>query len=114
MQAHYLEIVTPNVDALCDTHAKVHGVTFSAPNTGLGNARTADLSNGGRIGIRAPMREDEAPVVRPYLLVEDIETAVKNAESTGAVIALPPTNVPGVGTFAIYIQGGIDHGLWQV
>ena len=24
------------------------------------------------------------------------------------------TEIPGHGTFAIYLQGGIDHGLWQL
>ena len=66
---------------------------------GLGNARTAALANGGKIGVRGPMHEIEEPVVRPYLLVDDIEAAAE---------------LPSQGTFAIYIQGGIHHGLWQV
>jgi predicted enzyme related to lactoylglutathione lyase len=53
------------------------------------------------------------PVVRPYLLVEDIEAAVKVAEKEGAEVALPPMKIPGQGTFSIYILGGIEHGLWQ-
>ena len=28
-------------------------------------------------------------------------------------VAHPPMEIPGQGTFAIYIQGGIHHGLWQ-
>ncbi len=68
MQVHYLEIVTQEVDATCVTHEQLHGVTFSEGDPGLGNARTAVLSNGGMIGVRAPMHESEEPVVRPYLL----------------------------------------------
>ena len=64
MQTQYLEIVTPDVDALCDSYEKLHGVTFSTPVAELGNARTADLAGGGRIGVRAPMHEKEEPVVR--------------------------------------------------
>ena len=79
----------------------------------FGNARTADLAGGGRIGVRAPMRETEKPVVRPYLLVDDIEAAVKAARDAGAEIAMPPMPIPGQGTFSIYILGGIEHGLWQ-
>jgi len=26
---------------------------------------------------------------------------------------MSPTQIPGHGTFAIYIQGGIQHGLWK-
>jgi hypothetical protein len=114
MQIHYLEIVTPDVDATCGALEKLHGVSFSAPEAGLGNARTAPLGNGGRIGVRAPMHETEEPVMRPYVLVEDIEAAAEAAKAAGGEIAHPPMEIPGHGKFAIYIQGGIHHGLWQV
>ena len=114
MQVHYLEVVTPEVDATCAALAKLHGVTFSEPEPGLGNARTAALGKGGKIGVRAPMHESEAPVVRPYLRVDDIEAAVAAVVEAGGEIAHPPLELPGHGTFAIYIQGGIHHGLWQV
>ena len=113
IQVHYLEIVTPEVDATCAAYAKLHGVEFSEPEVGLGNARTVALTNGGVIGVRAPMHEPEEPVVRPYLLVEDIEAAAAAAVEAGGEIAHPPMLIPGHGKFAIYIQGGIHHGLWQ-
>ncbi len=113
MRVQYLEIVTPNVDGTCAALAEAHGVEFSEPIAELGNARTADLAGGGRIGVRAPMRATEKPVVRPYLLVDDIEAAVKAARDAGAEIAMPPMPIPGQGTFSIYILGGIEHGLWQ-
>ncbi len=65
LTVQYLEIVTPSVDATCDALAKAHGVVFSAPVPEFGNARTADLEGGGRIGVRGPMRDTETPVVRP-------------------------------------------------
>ncbi len=113
MQVHYLEIVTPDVDGTCAAHATLHGVSFGEPVAELGNARTATLANGGVIGVRAPMSEAETPVVRPYWLVDDVTAAVQSAEAAGAEIAHPPMEIPGHGTFAIYIQGGIQHGLWQ-
>ena len=76
MQVQYLEIVTPDVDGVCAIYEKLHGVSFSAPEAGLGNARTAVLA--------------------------------------GGEIAHPPMEIPGRGKFAIYIQGGVHHGLWQV
>ena len=75
MQIYYLEIVTQEVDATCATQEQLHGVTFGEGDPVLGNARTAALANGGMIGVRAPMHESEEPVVRPYLLVEDIDAA---------------------------------------
>lgn len=78
----------------------------------IGNARTAKLTDGGRIGVRAPMGEEQ-PVVRPYVLVDDIQAAVKAAEAAGAEVLMPPTEIPSRGTFAICYLGKIEHGLWQ-
>lgn len=113
MQVHYLEVVTPSVDETCQALAAQHGATFSDPVAALGGARVADLKGGGRIGVRAPMRDDEAPVVRPYLLVEDIEAASRAAEEAGAQFAMRATEIPGQGAFAIYFIGGVQHGLWR-
>jgi predicted enzyme related to lactoylglutathione lyase len=114
MRIHYLEIVTPDVDASVALYSKIHGVFFSVADENLGGARTAKLANGGTLGIRAPMRHTETPVVRPYFLVHDIVKAVAAAAQSGAEIAMPPTEIPGRGKFAILIQGGIESGLWQV
>lgn len=113
MRIQYLEIVTRDVDAVCAAYAAAGGVPFGKPDAALGNARTAALPDGGRVGVRAPMRETEEPVVRPYWLVSDIEAAVAAVVEAGGEVAHPPMEIPGHGTFAIYIQGGIHHGLWQ-
>jgi uncharacterized protein len=113
MQIHYLEIVTKDVDEVCAAYGEANGVQFGEPDPGLGHARTAALPGGGLVGVRAPLRETEAPLVRPYWLVEDIEAAVAGVERAGGTIAHPPLAIPGHGTFAIYIQGGVEHGLWQ-
>ena len=113
MQIQYLEIVTKEVDAVCAAYAAANGVQFGEPVAGLGKARTAPLPGGGWVGVRAPLRATEEPIVRPYWLVDDIEAAVGAAVKAGGVIAHPPLKIPGYGTFAIYIQGGINHGFWQ-
>jgi len=114
MQIHYLEIVTKEVDAVCAAYAAANGAQFGKPDAGLGNARTVALAGGGLVGVRAPMSEGEAPVVRPYWLVADIEAAVAAVVAAGGEVAHPPMEIPGHGTFAIYLQGGNDHGLWQL
>jgi predicted enzyme related to lactoylglutathione lyase len=113
MQIHYLEIVTKEVDAVCASYAAANGIKFGKPIAGLGNARTTPLPDGGILGVRAPMRDSEEPVVRPYWLVDDIKSALAAAVKAGGEVAHPPFEIPGIGTFAIYIQGGVDHGLWQ-
>ncbi|MEM9413416.1 MAG: hydroxylase [Planctomycetota bacterium] len=114
MQIQYLEIVTDEVDKLCQQYAMMHSATFGEPDPNLGNARTAKLDGGGMIAIRGPLREGEAPVIRPYVLVDDIETVVAAAKDCGAEIALERMDIPGHGTIAIVIQGGIECGLWQL
>ena len=113
MLVEYLEIVSLDIDATCAALAAIHGVTFGEPIAEFGGARTAALTSGGRIVVRSPLRETEAPVVRPYVLVEDIDAGVRAAEAAGAEIAIPPMEIPGQGRFAIYILGGIEHGLWE-
>lgn len=113
MRIHYLEIVTPDVDATCAAYAAANGVRFGKRDAGLGNARTAPLPGGGMVGVRAPMHESESPVVRPYWLVKDMKAAVASVVAAGGEVAHLPMENPGHGTFAIYIQGGVQHGLWQ-
>jgi len=114
MQVQYLEIVTKDVDAVCAPYSAACGARFGEPVAELGNARTATLVGGGLVGVRAPLREDEDPVVRPYWLVKDIEAAVAAIVQAGGEVAVPPMEIPGRGKFAIYLQAGNDHGLWQL
>lgn len=114
MQIHYLEVVAADVEAVCAAYAAVYGVAFGPPEPALGNARTALLPDGVTVGVRGQLIAEEEPVVRPYWLVEDIEAAVAAATAHGAEVAHPPLEIPGKGTFAIYLLGGVHHGLWQL
>ena len=114
MHIQYLEIATANVDAVCATYSRLHGIAFGDNDPSLGGARTGALAGGGRIGVRAPMHESEQPVIRPYTLVENIDESVAVAADAGAEVALPPTPLPGHGTCAILVQGGVQIGLWQL
>lgn len=113
MKIQYLEIVTPEADALCKQYSAIHGITFGEPDANLGGARTAEVDGGGFVAIRGPLRDTETPVIRPYVLVDDIKAAVASAKDAGAEIAIESMEIPGHGTIAIVIQGGIECGLWQ-
>ena len=114
MQIHYLEIVCPNPKDTSETLSTLHNVTFEGPNALFGNAYMAKMPNGSRLGVRAPMHETEAPVTRPYFLCPDIKTAIKTLEARGALIMHPPLEIPGEGTFAIYMENDIQYGLWEI
>jgi hypothetical protein len=113
MTVHYLEIVSNDVDALIAFYERVHGLSFGPPDSDLGQARVATRAVGALVGIRKPLAVHEQPIMRTYLAVENIQQAIKNAEESGAVVAYPPTKQGARGTFAIVIQGDVQHGLWQ-
>jgi len=114
MKTHCLEIVAGEVDAVCAAYASANGVEFGDPEAGLCHARTAGMPGGGLVGVWAPMHASEAPVVRPCWLVDNIEVGVAAAIKAGGELAHPSMEIPGHGKFAIYIQGGIQHGLWEM
>jgi hypothetical protein len=39
MKIHYTEIVTPEIEAVCNTYAKTHELTFGESDANLGGAR---------------------------------------------------------------------------
>ncbi len=114
MKIHYLEIVASDAQAVCAAYEAAQGIKFGSADPMLGGARTAALPDGSSVGVRGPLRDTERPVVRPYWLVDDIEAALEAATKQGAFVAHPPMEIPGKGTFAIFIQGDVDHGLWQL
>ncbi len=113
VQVLYLEIVTPDMDATCALLEELQGVKFGEPEAAKGNARTAALAGGGRIGVRKPLSDTETPVVRPYLRVEDIEAAFGRVEAAEGTVMMAPTPDQQGGRFAIYLLGGIEHAIWQ-
>ena len=110
---HYLEIVTGDVRSAAEFYANAYGWQFEDETPELGNAMVATLPDGSRCGIRAPMHDQEKPIVRTYLRVADIDDAVERAAQMGAEIALEPIEIPGHGKAAIYFLGGIEQGLWE-
>lgn len=113
MAVGYLEIVTSDVDAACALNESLHGLSFGPKDEALGHARAAKMPVGTLIGIRQLLAAHEGPIVRTYLAVDEIDSAVKAAEERGAMIAYPPTKQGEHGTLAIVIQDDVQHGLWQ-
>lgn len=114
-EPHYLEIVTPAADQMCDLYARTVGAQFEDPSPHLGGARVASLPGGARLGIRGPLRDDEAPLWRVYLRVDDLDAAVSAARDAGAEIAIDRMSLGDAhGDIAIVIHGGVEHGFWEL
>lgn len=114
MKMHYLEIISIDVEAVCRAYEAAHGVTFGEPDALLGGARTITLADGSMVGVRAPLRKSELPITRPYWLVDDIEEALAAVTALDVEVALSTVEIPGKGKLAVYIDGGVEIGLWQL
>lgn len=110
---HYLEFVTREPDKLRYALEKSHGWTF-AQVADLAGSWVAEMPGGGRCGIRAPMHEQEKPIVRSYVRVADLDRAVEIARANGAELLLSPMKVGAQGRIAIYAIAGIEQGLWEL
>ena len=91
----------------------MQGLSFGPPDRDLGQARVATRADGTLVAIRKPLAAHEQPIMRSCVAVENIQQAMKKAEEHGATVAYPPTRQGQRGTFAIVIQGAVQHGLWQ-
>lgn len=113
INVYYLEYVTTEADATVEMLAAAHGVEFTPPIAELGGSRVAQLAGGASVGVRAPMHGGEKPVTRAYLLVDDLQAAIKTATDAGGQVMVPPMAIEGFGKFALYQLGGVEHGLWE-
>ncbi len=111
---HYLEIVTPDVEAACRHYSTAYGWRFEPAGPELGHSHVSQLPGGSLCGIRAPMHVEEMPIVRTYLRVADIDVATREAERLGAQVLLESMDLGRWGKISIYAFGGIQQGLWQL
>lgn len=68
-------------------------------------------ASGGGLGKRG---ESVGDVIRVYITVDKLETAVAAAEANGGSVITPPSDVPGQGRFAaVRDSEGNEIGLWE-
>jgi predicted enzyme related to lactoylglutathione lyase len=114
-EPYYLEIVTPDVDTVCNLYIRSSGLQFAPGDETLGGARIARLPGGARLGVRAPLRKNEGPLWRIYLRVEDLDAAIAEARRAGAEVAIARMTLGGGhGHIGVVLQGGVEHGYWQI
>jgi len=111
---HYLEIVTPDVEAARHLYSTAFGWSCEPAVPELGNAGVAILPGGSLCGIQPPLHIQEAPVVRTYIRVGNLELSTREVERLGASVLLEAMDLAGWGKISIVECGGIQQGLWQV
>jgi len=78
----------------------------------MGYTMIESLSSPGG-GLRAPAGQ-EMPGTLSYILVANIDDALRKSERAGAKVLLPKQEVPGMGwTGIVLVPGGVVQGLYQ-
>jgi len=66
---------------------------------------------GGGIG---PVQDGQAPALTFYVMVDDLQAYLDRAESLGGKTLVPPSPIPGIGSFAIFADpDGLAIGLFK-
>lgn len=75
------------------------------------------ISTGGEVGIGGHITElghEPHNYTLVYVLVDDLAAYIKKAEGLGGSMVVPPTEVPGMGSFAWFKDPeGTTVGLWK-
>lgn len=113
----WTELATTNVQSSKDFYGKVFGWTFSDHDMGdmtytmiKGNANEF----GGIWGIPKDKEKHCPPHWLSYILVDNIEDALKKATANGATVIKPVANAGDMGRFAVITDPiGAHIALWQ-
>lgn len=97
------ELATRDADKASTFYTKLFGWTTRVDQTS-GHPYTTFLNNGNRGAGMIQMNEqwgDMPSHWMPYFAVEDCAAAAAKAESLGASLGVPPTEIPNVGIFSV-------------
>lgn len=102
------ELITTNLDSAMKFYGEVLGWSFHETKTIYGNRYITALKDGVVVAgmmLKEGNVDDEAmPCWDPYITVDDVEESVKTVEKMGGRILLPPTDIPGIGRFAVIMD----------
>ena len=116
----WYELMTTDADAAADFYGKVVGWSAADhPNSAVpGGVRYTILSAGER-GVGGVLQLDQAmqdagmrPIWAGYVGVADADATAEQIKAAGGTIHVPPTDIPGVGRFAMAADPG--HALFYV
>lgn len=98
---HWNELMTPDAHKALAFYQKVFGYTHDSMDMGAQGTyyllKQGDKMRGGL--MQSPM-PDMPPLWMPYVAVADCDATAAKAQSLGAQLIVPPTDIPDVGRFA--------------
>ena len=105
----WCELMTPDSDGAANFYAAVAGWTIAPPPPGGPDYRMLSAPDGAMVGgmlaLDDAMKAGGAkPAWLPYFGVDDVDAAAGKAGTLGANTIVPPTDIPGIGRFALLVD----------
>ncbi len=101
----WYELVTPDPDAAATFYEAVVGWRVAPPPPGPVDYRmiaAGDAAIGGVLRLDETMKDGGArPTWLLYVAVDDVDDVAGQARALGAAVVVPPTDIPGIGRFAL-------------
>ncbi len=98
----HFEIRSSDAQRQATFYSELFGWELGGEDEQLLNYRMIDTkAEAGIGGGMVPARAGLTPGITVYVQVDDLQTALDRAQSLGASIVLPPTKLPGPGSFAV-------------
>lgn len=108
------ELASKDPEASVKFYSQLGGFTLSKMQMGDGAYHVLEHDGKGRAGIMAQQMPQQPHTWLPYVQVASADQAADKARRLGATIVVPPTDIPNVGRFAIFVDvQGCATGLLQ-
>jgi predicted enzyme related to lactoylglutathione lyase len=113
------ELMTPDVKAAETFYGELFGWKTETMDMGGGRIyhlfKHGDQSAGGMMQIQGPEMEGVPPHWLSYVTVDSVDAATSKAESLGAKVCVPPTDIPNnIGRFSVITDPtGATLGFYQ-
>ena len=104
----WVELRTPDMEGATSFYSELFGWTVKIDDMEFGPYGMISLGDTGIGGMSGLMDENMPPHWGGYITVDDADAASSAATEAGGTVIVPPTDIPNVGRFTIFLdpQGG--------
>jgi uncharacterized protein len=109
------ELASRDPEASVKFYSQIGGFTSSKMDMGgMGTYHVLESGSQGRAGIMAQQMPEQPHAWLPYVQVASADQTADKAKRLGAQLVVPPTQIPNVGRFAIFVDAqGAGTGILQ-